>query len=88
MIVQNYSGEKEFQVNPNPSNGQTVTLNFNFDSKEGQVVIYNSMGSIVDSFQVDKAGEISFTNSLKDGIYFVKYSSPSFVKAIRFLAKQ
>jgi len=88
VIVQDYSGEKNFEVSPNPSDGRTITLNFNFDSNEGQVVIYDCMGSIVDSFQVDKSGEVSFTNSLKDGIYFVKYSSPSFVKAIRFLAKQ
>jgi hypothetical protein len=88
VILQNYSGEKNFQVSPNPSDGRTITLNFNFESTEGKVVIYDSMGSIVDAFQVDKAGEVSFSNSLKDGIYFAKYSSPSYTKAVRFLVQR
>jgi len=88
VIVLDYSGEKEFQVSPNPSDGRTITLNFNFDSKEGQVVIYDNMASIVDTFQVNETDQVSFTNTLKDGIYFAKYSSPSFTKAIRFLVKQ
>jgi len=88
VIVHDYSGEKEFRVSPNPSDGQTIILNFNFDSKEGQVVFYDNMGSIVDSFQVNETGQVSFTSTLKDGIYFAKYSSPSFTKAIRFLVRQ
>ncbi len=88
VIVQDYSGGKDFQVSPNPSNGRTISLNFNFDSTQGQVVIYDSMGAIVDSFQVSDSGEVSFTNTLKEGIYFAKFSSPSFAKAIRFLVKQ
>jgi hypothetical protein len=88
VIMQDYSGEKEFQVSPNPSNGQTITLNFNFDSSDGHVAIYNNIGSIIDSFQINETGHITFTNILKDGIYFAKYSSPSFTKAIRFLVRQ
>jgi len=88
VIVQDYSGEKDSQVSPNPTDGQMITLNFNFDTKEGQVVIYDSMGSMVDFFQVNETGVVSFTNPLKDGIYFAKCSSPSFNKTIRFLVKQ
>jgi hypothetical protein len=88
VITLDYSGEKEFQVTPNPSDGQTITLNFNFDSEKGEVVIYNNIGSIIDSYQVNETGQVSFTNTLKEGIYFAKYSSPSFTKAIRFLVKQ
>jgi hypothetical protein len=88
VIEQDYSTEKNFQVSPNPSDGRTISLNFNFDSNEGRVDIYDNMGSIVESFQVDKAGEVLFASSLKDGIYFAKYSSLSFTKAIRFLVKQ
>jgi hypothetical protein len=88
VIEQDYSGEKNFQVSPNPSDGRTIGLNFNFDSNEGQVVIYDNVGSIVESFRVDKAGEVQLASNLKDGIYFAKYSSPSFTKAIRFLVKQ
>ena len=88
VIVQDYSGEKNFQVSPNPSDGKTINVHFNFDANEGQIVIYDNMGLIVESFQIDKTGKISFANSLNDGIYFAKYSSPSFTKAIRFLVKQ
>jgi len=88
VIVQEYSGEKNFQVSPNPTDGQTITLNYNFDSKDGHVVIYDSMGLMVDSFQVNETGLVSFTNPLKDGIYFAKYWSPSFNKVIRFLVKK
>ncbi len=88
VVVQDYSGGKDFQVSPNPSDGRTITLNFNFDSNEGQIAIYDNMGFFVDSFQVDETGEVSFTNNLKNGIYFVRYTSPSFTKAVRFLVKQ
>jgi len=88
VIVQNYSGEKDFQISPNPSTGRTINLNFNFQNDEGQVAIYDAMGSIVDSVKINETGEVSFTNTLKNGIYFAKYSSPSFTKAIRFLVQQ
>jgi hypothetical protein len=88
VIVQDYSGEKNFQVSPNPADGKTINLHFNFDSNQGQVVIYDNMGSIVESYKIDETGEVSFADSLKDGIYFAKYSSPTFTKAIRFLVKQ
>ncbi|HEV8515570.1 MAG TPA: T9SS type A sorting domain-containing protein [Cyclobacteriaceae bacterium] len=88
VIEQDYSGEKNFEVSPNPSNGKIITLNFNFNSNGGQVVVYDNVGVVIDSFQVNTSEKVSFTNSLKDGIYFVKYSSPSFTKAIRFLVQQ
>jgi len=88
IIVQNYSGEKDFQISPNPSDGKTINLHFNFDSSDGQVVIYDNMGSIVESFEIDETDKVSFANSLKDGIYLAKYSSPTFSKAIRFLVSQ
>jgi hypothetical protein len=87
VIVQDYSGENDFHLSPNPSDGRTMTLNFNFDGNEGRVVIYDNIGSVVDSFQINETGEVSFSNSLKEGMYVAKYSSPSFTKAIRFLVR-
>lgn len=88
VIVQEYAGDKDFQISPNPSDGKTINLHLNFDSKEGQVIIYDNIGSAVEAFQVTETGEVTFVNTLKNGIYFAKYSSPSFTKAIRFLVRQ
>jgi hypothetical protein len=88
VIVQDYSGEKEFEISPNPSNGRTIDLHFNFDTKDGQVVIYDNIGSVVESFYNAESGELTFASALKNGIYFAKYSAPSFTKAIRFLVSQ
>lgn len=87
VIMQNYSGEKEFQISPNPTDGLSLNLNFNFDESKGLVAIYDNMGSLVGSFQVKESSKVSFSNPLKGGIYLAKYSSPSFTKAVRFLVK-
>ena len=82
VIVKNYSGEKIFNVSPNSTDGETIAFSLNLESNEGQIIIY-SMGTIVDSFQIDKAGEISFANSLKDGIYFAKLFQSNFDFLVR-----
>src|SRR5258706_1210511 len=87
VIEQNYSGEKDFDVRPNPSDGQMITLHFNFESNQGQVMIYDNLGSVVGTLPVSESGNVSFANPLKSGIYLAKYSSPSFSKALRFLVK-
>ncbi len=50
VIVRDYSSDKDFQVSPNPSDGRAINLNFNFESKNGQVIIYDNMGSMVGRF--------------------------------------
>lgn len=88
VLVHEFSGRKEFHISPNPSDGQSVTLNFNFDNEPGeQLVIFDSIGSIVGTYQVSGSGHISFANPLKGGVYFARYSSTSFTKTVRFLVK-
>jgi len=85
VIVQNYSGEKTFQASPNPSDGLSLTLTFNFDQSDGQVTIYDNMGIFIASFQVQESSRLLFSNPLRSGIYFAKFSSPALTKTIRFL---
>jgi len=84
VIVQEYSGQKDLQISPNPTDGHLVSLHFNFDESNGQLIIYDNLGSVVGVYPVSESGTISFANALTNGIYLAKYSSPSFTKTIRF----
>jgi hypothetical protein len=82
-----FHGVKKFHVSPNPSDGSTIKLNFNFENApEGMVTIYDNLGSVVGNFSVE-SGSISFESPLKMGVYLAKYSSPTFTKTERFLVK-
>lgn len=87
VIVQEYSGAKEFHISPNPSDGLSVQLNFNFEAgRDGIVTIYDNHGSVVGSYPVN--GEsISFATILKPGLYLAKYFSSSMTTTDRFLVK-
>jgi len=88
IIVQPYSGEKEFQVSPNPTVGLSISVRLNFDGSGGYVIIYDNIGSIVSRFEMNESsGKISFLNPLKSGVYLAKYTSSSFTKTVRFVVK-
>ena len=81
-----YHGGKKFHISPNPSDGVSVKLHFNFDADaDGIITIYDNVGSIVGSYPV--AESLTFANTLKSGVYLAKYSSTSFTKTERFLVK-
>lgn len=82
-----YHGEKKFTVSPNPSEGASVDLNFNFSVEEdGMVTVYDNVGSVVGHYSVN-GGTITFANPLKSGVYLAKYSSSSTTKTDRFMVK-
>jgi hypothetical protein len=88
VILVDYKGEKKFHVSPNPSDGSTLSLSFNFaNESDGQVIIYDNLGSIVGTYQVAGSNSVSIDNTLKSGVYLAKYSSSSFTKTERFLVK-
>lgn len=88
VVLVDYQGEKTFSVSPNPSDGTSVNLNFNFaNDTGGQVVIYDNVGSIIGVYPVTSGGAISFTHMLTTGIYMAKYTSTAFTKTERFLVK-
>ena len=87
VVSVEYRGEKKFHVIPNPSDGTSVKLHFNFETEsDGVVTIYDNLGSAVGSDPVG-SGSIPFENTLKTGVYLAKYTSSSFTKTERFLVK-
>ncbi|MBI1768463.1 MAG: T9SS type A sorting domain-containing protein [Bacteroidetes bacterium] len=83
-----YHGEKQFRLSPNPSDGSSVKLNFNFDNDvDAQVTIYDNLGSLIGTYHVSGAGSINFDNALRSGVYLAKYTSAAFTKTERFLVK-
>jgi|SRR5579859_3444970 len=87
VIEQDYSGQKEFNISPNPTDGLSAKFNLNFDDTQGNVTIYDNLGIQITSFQITEKDLVRFPNRLSSGIYFAKYSSSSFVKTIRFLVE-
>src|SRR5437899_10918394 len=60
-----YYGEKKFHVSPNPSDGSSVKLTFNFENDAGaQVIIYDNLGSTIATYYVLRSGSINFENLL------------------------
>lgn len=85
-----YNGEKHFDVVPNPSNGNSVAFDLNFElDTESTVVIYDNLGV---SFGFHKIGAdmrtIIFANPLKSGVYYAKFSSPGFSTVTRFMVRE
>ncbi|MBS1505253.1 MAG: T9SS type A sorting domain-containing protein [Bacteroidetes bacterium] len=87
IILQEYAAEKQFEISPNPSDGTSLTLNFNFDEPNGTLAIFDNVGYSVCSFEVNGTQTVNFANPLKSGIYLAKYTSPSFTKTIRLLVR-
>ncbi len=88
VVFVEYRGEKKFLVSPNPSDGSSLRLNFNFENDaDAQVTIYDNLGSAIGTYRVVGTGSINFDNALKGGVYLAKYTSVTFTKTERFLVK-
>ncbi len=84
-ILESYTGKLEFDIYPNPSNGRSLTLAYNFDNPDGMVVIYDNLGAVLKSFKTKATNNIEFDSPLSSGIYYAKFSSPSLTSVVRFL---
>jgi len=88
VVSVDYQGAKTFSVSPNPSDGASMKLNFNFANEtDGQVIIYDNVGSIVGVYPVTSSGSISFTHTLSTGVYIAKYTSTALTRTERFMVK-
>jgi hypothetical protein len=82
-----YHGGKKFYVSPNPADGASIRLYYNFDTDvDGTVTVYDNLGFVVGSYSAGTES-IVFANALKSGVYLAKYSSSSFTKTERFFVK-
>jgi hypothetical protein len=83
-----YQGEKKFHVTPNPAEGSTLQLSFNFvNDADAQVIIYDNLGSVVGTYRVAGSNVINIDNTLRSGVYLAKYTSSVFTKTERFIVK-
>ncbi|MBS1680946.1 MAG: T9SS type A sorting domain-containing protein [Bacteroidetes bacterium] len=85
VIAQEFYGNREFSISPNPTDGRSIRLNFNFESADGLLTLYNNIGYVVATYEITGAGDIDFESPLKSGIYLAKFSSGDFNKTVRFV---
>jgi hypothetical protein len=89
VIVQDYTGNKEFHIYPNPSDGASIKYHMNFAPDENSVIaIYNSQGMKVGStFTPSHDSNLTFSNPLNRGVYYVKFVSNNFTKIERLVVR-
>lgn len=81
------TGKKGFSVFPNPSNGRNIKYRINFDFTSGdRIILLNGMGKEIQSSPVSNIEDyLNLSESLKPGVYFVRYSSSGFEQTVKFV---
>jgi hypothetical protein len=89
VIFTNYNTASDFVVFPNPSNGESINYQANFEPSAGSTVaVIDQLGVQVASISIDGTnGTIAFPAPLKAGSYIVKYISNDYQKVDRFIVK-
>ena len=85
VVLVSVTGSKRFSVYPNPSQGNSIKYEINFDfNGYDRIVLFNSLGVEVDNTTVTAiSDEIIFNETLTPGIYFIKYISNDFSRTVR-----
>jgi len=88
-IFTSIEGARTFSVYPNPSNGEAVNYNANFEATDGDyIIVIDYLGVQVASIAVDDTNNvISFNSPLKSGSYIVKYISKNYQTLGRLIVK-
>ena len=89
VVLVDFSGEKTVTIFPNPSDGTSLTFALNFapDSNTSITIFDNYSGNIGVVKPTDPWESVTFSNSLKSGLYFAKIVSKDFVKVERFVVQ-
>lgn len=89
VVSANFASHKEFSIYPNPSNGDLINFKINFEPKEDDVIsVIDLSGAEVMRVKVDGSdNQIQFRETLKPGMYIVKYSSADFQRKERLQVK-
>lgn len=90
ILLNEWTAARSMVVAPNPSNGQTIHVSLNFVLDEpATVMVYDNVGAVRAEAQVQSTDiAIDFVNSLRPGVYYVKFVSPSFKQVERVLVKE
>lgn len=82
-------GVKTLAAYPNPSSGESISFNFNFDPQENdRIVLIDQMGSEVFSASATSThNEIVFDSRLRPGIYMLRYVSAEFEQTSRIVVR-
>jgi len=80
VVVLKSGGVKQVSVYPNPSSGESISFRMNFNPSENdQVLLINNLGEELLRLPVKNShNDISFSNPLVPGMYFLKYLSADF----------
>lgn len=71
--VKDYASYNTFNVNPNPANGNYITINGDFFSENAICNIYNIMGQLVTTKKVETSASFQINISdLQNGVYIVE----------------
>ena len=83
-LIKNASRENLVSLYPNPASDKvTITLNYALNQKAEKVQLYNSMGALVQEFEINAALTISITD-LPEGLYIMHIENSAF-EPIRFI---
>jgi len=81
-----FSGERQFYVYPNPTNGLSVNMSLNVETENAPVFIYNGLGQVISEVIIHTGDqEVHFPSSLAKGIYYAKLVGNGFSRTVRFV---
>ncbi len=89
IVAVDFSTTKSFFISPNPSDGTSLGFTLNFIPEANtSIIIYDNLSHVVGYYPpVSYSENITFTNTLKSGVYFAKFISGDFVKVERFVVR-
>lgn len=82
-------GPKKIAVYPNPSSGHLITFRTNFNASENdRVLLIDQLGVEIFSGRVaESQNSIAFQNTLRPGVYMLRYVSDGFEQVTRIVIK-
>lgn len=87
-IVVYFSASKDFNIFPNPGDGNEIKIYLNFNPSEKVVVsVFDSYGKLISNYSLTENQNVINSDQLKPGLYLAMVSSGNFSKSRRFIVK-
>lgn len=84
----NYKGDRKVEVYPNPVASGVIKLKMHFNPTPfDRITLLDIQGKVVITENVNSPGfqEIELNDSVKSGLYLLKYNSPSFQRVVKVM---